>query len=495
MESSGMKQPQSLDVQKLKSSKLVNRRLHEFQQRCGEYGNTALHLAYHAALPVALNQELLHFLRINFFLEPPEQLPYTVEFEFFASGLCREIDTELYEIEPEIRNQLLEKLNREYGLPRIREIATLLWQYVEYHSPWVEDRVELERAQQLTALNFLNPAKAQEWLDAAEADISQGSRGQREWFVAMRREIEQLPEFREQIQTSESSDFDVFLAHNSLDKPQVEAVARELKQRGIKYWLDKEQIPPGSWFQDTIQQAIPNVKSAAIFIGVNSFGRWQTLELRSLVSRFIQVNIPVIPVLLPGVNNIPENLLFLKELNWVNFSQSIDEKETLDNLEWGITGKKPPSYQEDNLTSETGVDYTRLRDLLKAGNWKEADEETVKVMLIDLIEEFPCTDLRTIDQLWVKYSNGHFGFSVQKSIWESVGKDYRKFGDRVGWRKGNGRNKEWLKYLQLTFSLNAPQGHLPARGCTSGITLVRLSGSRVEEVGSSLAQRLVDCKI
>jgi hypothetical protein len=34
---------------------------------------------------------------------------------------------------------------------------------------------------------------------------------------------------------------------------------------------------------------------------------------------------------------------------------------------------------------------------------------------------FPCTDLRTIDGLWVKYSNGHFGFSVQKEIYLSVG--------------------------------------------------------------------------
>jgi Ca2+-binding EF-hand superfamily protein len=128
----------------------------------------------------------------------------------------------------------------------------------------------------------------------------------------------------------------------------------------------------------------------------------------------------------------------------------------------------------DDLSSEKGVDYTRLRDLLKAKMWKEADEETLAVMLkaagreqdgwLDRksFENFPCTDLRTIDQLWVKYSNGQFGFSVQKRIWESVGEDYEKFGDRVGWRKEMFFNKEWLDYSQLTFSLNAPSGHLPA---------------------------------
>ncbi|MBW4592221.1 MAG: GUN4 domain-containing protein [Brasilonema angustatum HA4187-MV1] len=77
------------------------------------------------------------------------------------------------------------------------------------------------------------------------------------------------------------------------------------------------------------------------------------------------------------------------------------------------------------------------------------------------MENFPCTDLRTIDQLWVKYSGGRFGFSVQKRIWERVGEDYEKFGDRVGWRKGMFWNREWLNYNELTFSINAPQGHLP----------------------------------
>ncbi len=121
--------------------------------------------------------------------------------------------------------------------------------------------------------------------------------------------------------------------------------------------------------------------------------------------------------------------------------------------------------QTDDLPSEEGVDYTKLRDLLAAGKWKEADEETLTVMLkaagretegyldSESIENFPCTDLRTIDQLWIQYSKGLFGFSVQKRIWESVGKDYDKFGDRVGWRKGMFFNKEWLTKDELTFSL------------------------------------------
>ncbi|TAD93415.1 MAG: serine/threonine protein kinase, partial [Oscillatoriales cyanobacterium] len=81
------------------------------------------------------------------------------------------------------------------------------------------------------------------------------------------------------------------------------------------------------------------------------------------------------------------------------------------------------------LKSARGVDYTRLRDLLAAGKWKEANWETqVQIMggktenyrAMGLMLDLPCPDFHTIDRLWLKYSKGRFGFSVQKSIWERV---------------------------------------------------------------------------
>ncbi|NES87180.1 MAG: hypothetical protein F6K10_40960 [Moorea sp. SIO2B7] len=130
-----------------------------------------------------------------------------------------------------------------------------------------------------------------------------------------------------------------------------------------------------------------------------------------------------------------------------------------------------------------GYDYTKLENYLKNGQWKEADQETTKIMLeigdkdkkkyltIDDIKKFPVEDLRTIDQLWLKYSNNKFGFSVQKQIWLNCGGKldysyqwdiYEKFGNRVGWRKRvKLLKKEWKSYNELNFSTNAPQGHLP----------------------------------
>ncbi|MFM6192674.1 GUN4 domain-containing protein [Planktothrix sp.] len=140
----------------------------------------------------------------------------------------------------------------------------------------------------------------------------------------------------------------------------------------------------------------------------------------------------------------------------------------------------PQRYTE--LKSERGVDYHQLEQLLKAGKWKEADQETANKMLeaagrnhegwlrYEDIHNFPREDLCTIDQLWVKYSQGRFGFSVQKNIWLEVGgkvdwETEEKLGDRVGWRK-NGR---WRVYDDLLFTLQAPVGHLPC--CRRAVTL------------------------
>ena len=144
---------------------------------------------------------------------------------------------------------------------------------------------------------------------------------------------------------------------------------------------------------------------------------------------------------------------------------AIDQRSQLDEIE------------KLKLTSEKGVDYTKLRDLLAAEAWKEADEETARVMLeatnrsgdgwlrASDIDDFTWVDLRTINQLWLHYSDGRFGFSVQKKIYESLGgmREYNEkvwvsFSDCIGWRK---RGK-WLNFKLLTYGLEAPVGHLPS---------------------------------
>ncbi|RAM53497.1 MAG: transcriptional regulator [Hapalosiphonaceae cyanobacterium JJU2] len=329
--------------------------------------------------------------------------------------------------------------------------------------------------------------------------------------------------------------FDVFLCHNSQEKTQVEEIRTQLLQKGIYAWLDKYDFEPFRPWQDQLEEIIPQIKAAAVFIGSSSVGPWADIEMREFLVEFAQRKLRMGLVILPGcpdhlINKVPR---FMRSFQWVDFRQQ--NPDPMERLIWGITGIKPetqtiiyppvlerpsklpettpePTTATDDLPSEKGIDYTRLRDLLAAKNWKEADEETYRVMIQAVgkkdgdwftsneLLNFPCTDLRTINELWVEYSNGHFGFSVQKEIYLSVGgktdgkyydEAWEKFGECVKWRV----NSSWIFYRDVTFNALAPKGHLPSWILPRFWDLGTRTRIGVGGRFSSLISRLVKCNI
>jgi RNA polymerase sigma factor (sigma-70 family) len=153
-------------------------------------GERAVRLAYHAAVPVVVDAELLNLLRVNFFLDPPSDLPYEAEAALLLSPLFREVGDGLYEIEPGIRSLLLSGLRATYTDERLQRVAALLGQYTDASVAW-RALPELEMAQRLTAVNFLDPSAAREWLDGVKSGAAPGVGLDREWYVAMDRRIDE----------------------------------------------------------------------------------------------------------------------------------------------------------------------------------------------------------------------------------------------------------------------------------------------------------------
>lgn len=146
-------------------------------------------------------------------------------------------------------------------------------------------------------------------------------------------------------------------------------------------------------------------------------------------------------------------------------------------------------------TLPIALNYTKLQELLASGKWKLADRETWALLCQSVnksigcylfnhdIEKFPCEHLYKIDRLWVKYSQGRFGFSVQKQIYESVEGEYQLFCDRIGWPAYNPSVLESM----MEFSSKAPVGHLPSRQWVGGSQWWRHAGA--------IAARLEYCAI
>jgi GUN4-like/CHAT domain/AAA ATPase domain len=122
---------------------------------------------------------------------------------------------------------------------------------------------------------------------------------------------------------------------------------------------------------------------------------------------------------------------------------------------------------------------THLEEYLQQQKWREADEETTwifyQLMVLeefrdwnDLLKRIPSSLFQQIDDLWFKYSNGHFGFSVQQEIWEDLGgkpgadhETWKRFRKVVGWHLEN--ENGWRSSNEVKPSIEKlERGNLPA---------------------------------
>jgi hypothetical protein len=143
-------------------------------------------------------------------------------------------------------------------------------------------------------------------------------------------------------QDSEAEIFDVFLCHNSQDKPAVREIAMKLVDEGIKPWLDEAEIRPGTSWQTALERQIRNIKSAAVFIGGSGVGPWQQREIQVLLNHFLKLDRPIIPVVLSSAETVPELPWVLNNIDYVDFRAVASQP--LQRLIWAITGKKPPDF-------------------------------------------------------------------------------------------------------------------------------------------------------
>ncbi|MGL5835600.1 MAG: GUN4 N-terminal ARM-like repeat domain-containing protein [Waterburya sp.] len=135
------------------------------------------------------------------------------------------------------------------------------------------------------------------------------------------------------------------------------------------------------------------------------------------------------------------------------------------------------------LESTSNIDYQPLQQLLAQQDFQQADVITLQKMCelagsaaverkwiyFTEVVNLPIADLITLDQLWLMASAGKFGFSVQRRIWLSVGKDFTKLWTKIDWKSGN----VWTRYPQeFIWDLSAPTGHLPLSNQLRGVRVI-----------------------
>ena len=197
--------------------------------------------------------------------------------------------------------------------------------------------------------------------------------------------------------------FDVFLCHNSQDKPAVKKIAEELLARGLNPWFDEWELRPGLPWQRTLEGQISTIRSAAVFVGDKGIGPWQELELEAFLRQFVNKRLPVIPVILEDANQAPDLPAFLTGMHWVDFRKP--NPCPWNQLRWGITGKNPDrpdptmkvaddeetpkavADQADDENEDESVTETDIRDeVMRAAETFLAQDSPAKQFFCQLTE-------------------------------------------------------------------------------------------------------------
>ncbi|KAJ3671501.1 hypothetical protein LUZ60_007580 [Juncus effusus] len=145
-----------------------------------------------------------------------------------------------------------------------------------------------------------------------------------------------------------------------------------------------------------------------------------------------------------------------------------------------------------STAKKTAPSLELLSEHLSSQNFRQADEVTRKLLIVlagesaqkrgyvffSEVQFISSQDLREIDQLWKKHSNGRFGYSIQKKLFEKSKEDFTKFFIRIGWMKKLDTEIEQFNYRafpdEFVWELNdeTPLGHLPLTNALRGTQLL-----------------------
>lgn len=135
------------------------------------------------------------------------------------------------------------------------------------------------------------------------------------------------------------------------------------------------------------------------------------------------------------------------------------------------------------VNSGGAIDYGPLQAQLMRQEFEEADRLTSEILrqlagedavrrgyvFYSEVAAMPGVDLESLDRLWLVYSRGRFGFSVQGRLLRACGGQWERLWPRLGWKQ-DGR---WTRYPgSFTWSLQAPEGHMPLVNQLRGVRLM-----------------------
>jgi hypothetical protein len=134
-------------------------------------------------------------------------------------------------------------------------------------------------------------------------------------------------------------------------------------------------------------------------------------------------------------------------------------------------------------SSAQGIDFAPLQRHLVLQEFEDADRITSAILrelaspeavrrgyvYYSEVPAIASADLESLDRLWVCYSRGRFGFSVQGRLLRACNGRWSQLWPRLAWKSGG----VWTRYPGgFQWSMDAPEGHMPLVNQLRGVRLM-----------------------
>lgn len=143
-------------------------------------------------------------------------------------------------------------------------------------------------------------------------------------------------------------EYDVFLSHNSADKPAVRHIKELLNKRRIRCWFDESDLRGGADWTTRLEDGLRRSRCCAIFYGPSGIGPWHEMERQLAQLMAVEAwregqHFGIIPVRLPDAPEWRKLALppFLRLYTSVEFP-SLSDDAALNRLTAGILQEAPP---------------------------------------------------------------------------------------------------------------------------------------------------------
>lgn len=134
------------------------------------------------------------------------------------------------------------------------------------------------------------------------------------------------------IMTTDTEKFDVFLSHNSKDLDAVIQLKKILENKGVRCWLDDDELLYGDKAVEAINKAVRNSSCFITCYGLSGEGPWQNEEVAGAIGLAVSKQQRVIPLILPNAVGEPNFSIFESNRIWVNFRNGFADDKIVNKL-------------------------------------------------------------------------------------------------------------------------------------------------------------------